>query len=167
MLKFLLTIFILQLLVISKLDAEIYKWVDDKGQVHYTNEKPENKQVEKVILSKSLKEYSSDNISKIKPLEKVTKFKPLFGPTEPYSSKKGGNSNSLVMYSASWCGYCKKARAYFYEKNIRFTEYDIETNDSARSTYENLGGRGVPFLVAGDKKMHGFNISQFNKFYKK
>ncbi len=38
---------------------------------------------------------------------------------------------SLVIYSKPGCPYCQKARDYYNENNIAFTEYDAQ-NDAAR-----------------------------------
>ncbi len=40
---------------------------------------------------------------------------------------------ALVMYSKPGCPYCLKARDYFNENNVAFTEYDAE-NDAARKS---------------------------------
>ncbi|MBS1189755.1 MAG: Glutaredoxin [Rhodocyclaceae bacterium] len=31
------------------------------------------------------------------------------------------------LYSASWCGYCRKAKAYLGERGIPYQEIDIDT----------------------------------------
>ena len=38
---------------------------------------------------------------------------------------------ALVMYSKPGCPYCQKARDYYNENNIAFTEYDAQ-NDKER-----------------------------------
>ena len=38
---------------------------------------------------------------------------------------------ALIMYSKPGCPYCQKARDYYNENNVAFTEYDAE-NDPAR-----------------------------------
>ena len=148
----------------QKAYSEIYKWTDENGQVHYTNKKPKNKALERVQLKQSPNIYTSQNISQVNSKSKVTKFQPRITSKIVKTKAK---SQDLIMYSASWCGYCDKARAHFYENNIRFKEYDIETSDKGRRDHENLEGRGVPFLVYGSKKMHGFSAAKFNQFYKK
>ncbi len=70
------------------------------------------------------------------------------------------------MFSASWCGYCKKAKAYFKENRIRFTEYDIEKNSKGKRLYTQMGATGVPVILVGNKRMNGFSESGFNRLYK-
>ena len=57
----------------------------------------------------------------------------------------------VIMYSASWCGYCKQARALFEQQGIVYKELDIERSSQANAEMKSLGGRGVPlFLIKGE-----------------
>ncbi|MFT5419606.1 MAG: glutaredoxin-like YruB-family protein [Candidatus Endobugula sp.] len=69
------------------------------------------------------------------------------------------------MYSTAWCGYCKKARKYFTSKGIAFIEYDIEKNARAKRDYDALGGKGVPVILVGKKRMNGFSPQGFDRLY--
>ena len=70
------------------------------------------------------------------------------------------------MYSAEWCGYCKKAKRYFNMKGISYTEYDVEKNARAKSEYEKMGATGVPVILVGKKRMNGFSEKGFEKLYR-
>jgi glutaredoxin len=70
------------------------------------------------------------------------------------------------MYSTSWCGYCARARTYFKQNNIPFTERDIEKSAKAQKIFnDKYGGGGVPLLVYSGKTMRGFTVSRFDAFY--
>ncbi len=70
------------------------------------------------------------------------------------------------MYSTEWCGYGKNARNYSKKNNIAFTEYDIEKKAEAKKRYKKLGATGVPVIVIGNKRMHGFSEQGFERIYK-
>ncbi|RJO67836.1 MAG: hypothetical protein C4523_08300 [Myxococcales bacterium] len=40
-------------------------------------------------------------------------------------------SDKIVLYSTSWCGYCRKVRELFKAKGVPFIERDIEKDDEA------------------------------------
>ena len=80
--------------------------------------------------------------------------------------KKLKEFNDVVMYSTSWCGYCKKARRYFKSKGIKFVERDIERSRLAKVAYDRLGGNGVPLIVVGKNKMSGFSVGKFESLYR-
>lgn len=132
------------LLVVNPVAAEIYKWVDEEGRVHYSDTVNTDKPVEKVeVTINSYKHVSYETL-----------------PSNVYEPAK-----SVIMYSTSWCGYCKKARNYFLSKDIPFKEFDIEKDRRAKRKYDTLGGQGVPVILVGKKRMNGFSIAGFNQIY--
>ena len=80
--------------------------------------------------------------------------------------KKLEEINNVVMYSTSWCGYCRQARRYFKSKGIKFIERDIERSRLAKRAYDRLGGNGVPLIVVGDNTMSGFSKRKFDRLYR-
>ncbi|MCX4186314.1 glutaredoxin family protein [Methylophaga sp. OBS4] len=121
--------------------AEIFKWVDENGDVHFSDKKPETAAADQVAL-------------KINTYTQVSIDNSIFdvGP-------------EVVMYSTEWCGFCKKARKYFRDNNIAFTDYDIEKNLAAKQRYDQMGATGVPVILVEDKRMNGFNVEGFKRIY--
>ena len=129
--------------------AQLYKWVDDQGNIHYGDSPPQNANLKKITG-----EISSFSSVSVEPFE----FDPNL-VTAPTAAK------SVVMYSTSWCGYCKKAAKHFRKKGIRFKEYDIEKSERGARDYKRLNGRGVPIILIGKHRMNGFNARAFDKIY--
>lgn len=64
----------------------------------------------------------------------------------------------VTMYSTSWCGYCRRARAYMDEHGIRYEDHDIERDRAAASRMERINPRGgVPTFDIDGEPMVGFN----------
>ena len=80
-------------LPVSSVNAEIYRYVDDNGQVVYSSEKPP---VSESARRLSIRENSVSSM-------------------ESYDEAE---SKDVVMYSATWCGICKRAKAYFEDQGI-------------------------------------------------
>jgi glutaredoxin len=80
-------------------------------------------------------------------------------PTLP----SGGNE--VVFYSASWCGYCNKARAYMRQEGVPYVEYDTQTTAKGREDYAALNARGVPVLLIGDQRLNGWDERRFRQLY--
>lgn len=123
--------------------AEIYKWTDDQGRTHFGDIESEHYDAEAVTVE-------------VNSYEHVT-----------YSSlgKAIPGSEKVQMFSTAWCGYCKKAKTYFKSQGIDFVEYDIEKDVSAKRRYDALGGKGVPVIVVGTKRMNGFSVTGFKRIY--
>lgn len=143
--------------------AGIYKWTDADGNVHFSD-KPVNDKAQQVELKATVNSYAPVSTPKFeyKPREKRNKQSKA---GKPAKLKPG----QVVMYSTTWCGYCKKAKAYFRKKGISFSEYDIEKSARAKQEYQALGGSGVPLILIGkkqgNKKMSGFSEATFESYY--
>jgi glutaredoxin len=83
--------------------------------------------------------------------------------------KKGGAaqqaalpSGELLLFTTSWCAYCKKAKAYLAGKGVPYREIDIESNAGAASYAQAGGQRGVPLLFKGGQWVLGFSASAYD-----
>ncbi len=64
----------------------------------------------------------------------------------------------VIMLGTWWCPYCSQARRYFNDNEVHYCEYDIERTDKGKEMYEQLGGKGIPLLIFGDKyRYDGYN----------
>lgn len=63
---------------------------------------------------------------------------------------------TVIMLSASWCGYCRQARTFFNAHDIAFTEIDVERTDHAdiKRLYRQ---NGVPVIFIGNEQVSGFD----------
>jgi len=134
------------LLTLSPATAEIYRWVDENGKVHFGDAPPRSGEVQRVE-------------------PRVNSYRGTVPALESAPAKVARKMPRVVMYSTRWCGYCKQARAYFKQNGIRFSEHDIERSSSARSAYDRLGGRGVPLILVGEQQMSGFSAKRFRQLY--
>ncbi len=75
------------------------------------------------------------------------------------TSPASQNTAKVVIYSASWCGPCKQAKAYLTQRKIPFVDYDVEKDARAGEEFRRLGGGGVPLIVIGDQVIRGFSPS--------
>ena len=124
--------------------AEIYRWTDAEGRVHFSDEPHNTMPSEQVSV-------------RVNSYESVT-YESLGSYTPP-------NDRRVIMYSTSWCTYCKKARNYFERNRVRYVEYDIEESSRAKEEFDQLGGKGVPLIVVGRTKMSGFSEAGFREIY--
>ena len=143
--KILLTILVLGCLGLASLSTaagEIHQWRDKDGNLHFGDEPPAN------VTSKQIEVRTNSYTAQSLP-----------------DASGATGAPKVVMYSTTWCSYCKKAKAYFRANNIAYTEYDIEKSARARRDYKRLGGVGVPFIVVGDKTVRGFSVAKFTRAY--
>lgn len=121
----------------------IYKWVDEQGKVYFTDSPPDDIKTEEVELR--INTYTAVEI------------KPLI--------ERLGKKDKVVMYSATWCRMCKKAKQHFQINNIPYVSYDVEKSRIGKMDFKLLHGKSVPVIIVGNKRMNGFNASRFDSLY--
>jgi len=137
MIRLFFTFSIVTLMSFCASAAGVKKWVDAEGKTHYGERPPEE------VRAKSVN----------------TKVSTVSGGGQVQADK-------VILYSTSWCGYCKRARKYMAAKGIAYSEYDIEKDAIAKSRYQRAGGVGVPFLVRGDDIQRGFSRASYDRFFR-
>lgn len=118
---------------------QVYRWLDDTGKVHFSDRPPLGNSAGDV----EVRSYrGSPEISAV-PAESVVA--------------------QVTMFTTTWCGYCKRARAYLNKMGIPFVEYDVERDEFGKREYKKLNGRGVPVILVGDQRMNGFSEPSLEK----
>lgn len=69
-----------------------------------------------------------------------------------------------IIYTTSWCTYCKEAKNYLRNKGIEIVEKDIEADESAKDELLGKVGffTGVPVIDINGKLLDGFNPAQID-----
>lgn len=145
--KLLLLIPILLLTTVDVVNAELFKWVDSNGKVHYSDSKPAHAKRSTTLKIDSVPSLSSDS-------EKTTPVKESTDSVE-----------TVDLYTTSWCPYCANARAFLQANNIPFNDYDIEKDTDAAQRKQQLDSdyTGVPLAVIKGKIIRGFSESSYQQ----
>jgi len=83
----------------------------------------------------------------------------------PDTTQPNVDSDPVVLYSATWCGYCKQAKSYLDVHGIPYTDIDIDTREGMAVLVNAEGGKNVPFLTRGDKHIKGFSTAGYDQFF--
>jgi glutaredoxin 3 len=74
---------------------------------------------------------------------------------------------SIKLYSTSTCGYCRMVKNFLRERNVSFTEYDIENDKRKMQEMVHRSGQtGVPVLDIDGKIIVGFNREKIEQLLK-
>lgn len=150
---------VLVLLFASALIANaqtIYKSTGPGGVPVYSDDPPVSGKIEKVI---TIVELPSS------PLPQAPQSDPRAYPNQPRNQPARPNPDGVVLFTASWCGYCKQAKAWLARKQVAYREVDIES-PHGRALFAQAGGRGgVPLLTAGARRVSGFSQAGYDAFF--
>ena len=137
----------------SRAAAEIYKWVDKDGSVHFTDSPPPAAAKAEVI---------NPEPNRLEGYGKAPAGKAGNGPAAP--DVRPADLPIVELFVTSWCGYCKKAEAYFKTRDIPYVKYDIEKDQAAARRKASLTqSRGVPFVLIGEVGIPGYSEAAFDK----
>lgn len=129
--------------------AEVYKSIDDNGSVTFSDTPQHGQQASERVQLRNLNSVSN----------------PQRGQGSSLVERLSPATDRVALYSASWCGVCDRARAYFEDNNVPFVEYDVEESQRGKRHYKRLEADGVPVILYQDQRMQGFSVSSFEAMY--
>lgn len=64
--------------------------------------------------------------------------------------------DKITVYTTSWCGDCRRAKAFLQARGLLYNEIDIEENEGAEEFVMsvNNGKRKVPTFKVGGRAFH-------------
>lgn len=144
------------LMLVGGLDCragEVFRWVDDRGTVHFGDRPPSTVHADSV-------DVKADPVPQRSSAERP-------GTVSGEDADDGAlDRPEVTIFTTKRCPICRRAKRYFAANAIPFTELDIESSAEAMLQFLQLGGRGVPLIIVGDRKMHGFREKRFAALYR-
>jgi glutaredoxin len=134
----------------------VYKSTNPDGSVVYSDKPPAGGKIDKIITFPDLPSSPLQPLA-VQPLSR----QPQARKAQPAPSSRSVN---VTLYSAAWCGYCKRAKSYLVQHAIPYENVDVDTLDG-RDAFERAGKGGIPLLVAGKRRVRGFKQEGYDAFF--
>ena len=129
-----------------------YQWVDERGSVRF---------------ARSLEEVPAAWRERAGQVEidasSFTKAKPRAGAREargatPEATAYAGAAHDVTVYTAPWCGWCRKTLAFLDERGVEYVNKNIEADEEfADELEEKTGGRSIPLVEIDGSLIRGYN----------
>ena len=122
--------------------ADLYRWVDSKGIVHYSD-------------------MPSPDAEKINP----GKFSCQVVPDDdlPYATRIAQQNFPVTLYVGSGCGdACNRARSLLSKRGIPYAEKTLRTKDEIEAFKKLTGSEIVPTLAVGKSYLMGLEPGQWH-----
>jgi hypothetical protein len=130
---------VVSITVASNASAQIYKWTDNKGVVHYSDT-PVNSQATSVAAAPP----------------------PPPSLALPYELAQAARKHPVTLYTAGACAACDQGRALLKARGVPFLEKTVRTDaDEARLKEAGSDG-GLPLLLVGRVKLVGFEAASWS-----
>lgn len=128
----------------------LYKSVDSDGRTIYSDKPPTSGKLEKTLDARKLPNTAI-------PPETLRELERLRNEGKRTATSLAG----VVLFSASWCGYCRQAKAHLAQRGVSYREFDIDTPEGRAAFVQAGGGGGVPLLVKDGEKIRGYSRGSY------
>jgi glutaredoxin len=131
--------------------STFYQWIDERGSVHFVA---------------SLDEVPAAWRSRAGQIELDPAAFTQTGPSAPKGVRPMGAIgiaesapvHEVTVYTAPWCGWCRKTLAFLDERGVDYVNKDIESDEGyAEELREKSGGTAIPFVEIDDSEIRGFD----------
>lgn len=66
--------------------------------------------------------------------------------------------NNVVIYTTTYCPYCRAAKALLDGRGVKYEEIDLTLDPTAKRTImEKMGWRTVPIILINEKLIGGYD----------
>lgn len=142
---------IIMTLVTNPVSAEVVRYKDSSGRMHYVEGK-----------DKVPQQYRAQ-VKNAKPLPKITYMESTRMLAQPESRETFAQQKKVEVYMTTWCPACKQLEQYLKQQKIRYRRYDIDSDTSALQRYKKFRSGGVPVVKIGETVLVGFNPGQIQQ----
>jgi glutaredoxin len=132
----------------------LYKSIGPDGKAVYSDRPPATGRLEKTLKVENLPNTAL-------PAGLAAELQQL----RQTGAKPAISASSTVLFAASWCGFCRQARAYLASKGIKYEDIDIET-PAGKAAFAAAGGSGgIPLLVLKGQQVRGFSAQAYDQLF--
>ena len=137
-------------------DAEepMVRYFDSEGSIHMVRglaRVPQAHRADAVVLG-------SGNVNLVSiPPPTVVAF-------QDWEPDPNANRAKVVLFSAPWCGACKRAKRYLDRQGVPYLERDIDSDGSAKQEVRRILGRvAIPLLDVNGHYISGFRPDVYDR----
>lgn len=131
------------LLCMAGASAQVFKWVDEKGVVHYSDTPPPPTQKKVEVKSFNGSGGAAADL--------------------PFELAEAVRNFPVTLYTTTQCGACDQGRSLLQARGVPFSEKTVTTNDDQKKLSEAGSAGQLPLLLVGSNKLVGFESGAWNQ----
>ncbi len=131
---------LLLLLLAGTAQAQMFKWVDEKGITHFSDTPPQSTKIKAEI-----KDYTN----------------PLTDAILPYGVAQAVRANPVTLYTTGQCDACDQGRTLLQARGVPFSEKTVTSGEDQDSLRQAGSDGQVPLLLVGTARLIGFDASSW------
>jgi glutaredoxin-like YruB-family protein len=131
--------------------AIFFRYTDETGTVRFVSSLGE---VPKALRD-SARPVANDRVQRA-PAQAPKPGAPRDRAFEP--GYEGAVEQKVVVYTTSWCGWCRKTMGFLTRRGVAFENRDIETNEMWKEELiEKTGSTGIPVVEIDGEIIQGYD----------
>jgi glutaredoxin len=139
-------------------ERTFYQWTDERGAVRFARSLEE---VPSAWRSRAGKVEVDMATFQAKPATRQGPSAPRATPTSDAGDPRRPRFHDVTVYTAPWCGWCRKTLAFLDARKVDYVNKDIEANeDWAQELEEKSGGHAVPFVEIDGSQLRGYRPNE-------
>jgi glutaredoxin len=136
----------------------VYKVVGPDGEITYSDKPPSDR-------ARPTNKLEFRNLPSSPLPAEVLRFREQLEKSAEsrVNAARAPRAGDVALFTASWCGHCKRAKAHLAAGQIAYVEYDIESIEGMQAFIGAGGKGGVPLLVAGERRIQGYSAPAYDR----
>jgi glutaredoxin len=134
-----------------------YQYVDDSGTVHFVQNLTD-------VPAKWQSRAGRIEVERKMPVPGGSGRRTASRAAEARKPAAYRTGPEVVVYTTTWCGWCRKTLAFLDERGVRYVNKDIEANDWHREELiEKTGRTSIPVVEIDGEIIRGFNAARMEQ----
>lgn len=128
--------------------AQLYRWTDDKGKVHFSDTPPpaSARDVQKKAAARGADGKTAPGSA-----------------AEPFVLQQARRDNPITLYSTPGCEACDLARQLLNARGLPFREVSVTTDQQIAELTNAVGSNSVPAMLVGPTVVKGFEEGAYQR----
>lgn len=136
--------------------SRFYQWVDERGSVNFAASLDEVPEAWRQRAGQVELDAGSFTMTKTSSSGATLSRRP-----QPSPALVAAPVREVTVYTAPWCGWCRKTLAFLDERGVRYVNKDIEADQEyADELREKTGGTAIPLVEIDGTQIRGFDPSE-------
>jgi glutaredoxin len=144
-----------------------YSYIDAGGSLHFVDSlervpEPQRKSARPISMSGGPKQSEPPRIARAE--GRAPRRRPFGVAAAQPPAARGRGYDEVIVYTTSWCPWCRKTTAWLDERGIDYENRDIEKNPAWREELlEKSGGTSIPVVEIDGELIRGFSPARMGE----
>lgn len=144
-----------------------YSYVDAGGSLHFVDSlervpEAQRKSARPISMAEGPKQSEPPRVARAAP--RASKRRPFAGAAAAPPAARGRGYAEVIVYTTSWCPWCRKTMAWLDERGVEYENRDVEKNPAWRDELlEKSGTTSIPVVEIGGEVIRGYSPARMSE----